>query len=112
MPCEIIAVPEFSTQIKRLAKKYHLIKNDLLTLSKTLKNDPKAGIHLFGRCYKIRLSNSSIPTGKSGGFRVIYYYLDDANRIFLLDIYSKTERSTISDEVIRAILIKNGIGEQ
>jgi len=80
-------------------------------MSETLCQNPKAGVHLWGGCYKMRVANSSIPTGKSGGFRVIYYFLDERENLYLLSIYSKTEQSTISDEVIHDILVDNGLIE-
>jgi len=48
--------------------------------------------------------------GKSGGFRVIYYYRDEeSGRIYLLAIYSKSDQATISDEEIIAILRRNDL---
>ena len=111
MSCKIIALPEFARKLKRLSKKYRNIKQDFRTLSETLRQNPKAGVHLWGGCYKMRVANSSIPTGKSGGFRVIYYFLDERENLYLLSIYSKTEQSTISDEVIHDILVDNGLIE-
>ena len=57
----------------------------------------------------IRVQNSSIPTGKSGGFRVIYYFLDENNKIYLIDIYSKTDIETISETKLIEILKDNGL---
>jgi mRNA-degrading endonuclease RelE of RelBE toxin-antitoxin system len=64
----------FERDVKRLFKKYKQLPNDLKQLKEELLKDPKSGIELGNGCYKIRLANSSIPTGKSGGFRAIYYY--------------------------------------
>ena len=52
----------------------------------------------------MRLENSSSNSGKSGGFRVIYYYLDEEENIYLLKIYSKTEIENIKEEVLIKIL--------
>ena len=52
----------------------------------------------------MRLKNSSVPTGKSGGFRVVYYYVDEENNLYLMAMYSKTELENISDERITEIL--------
>jgi len=56
----------------------------------------------------MRLANSSMPTGKSGGFRIIYY-LDSQNNIYLMSIYSKNELENINDKVILRILDENGL---
>lgn len=56
--------------------------------------------------FKLRLVNSSIPTGKSGDFRVIYYKKIE-DKIYLLEIYSKTELENIDDSKIIEILKDN-----
>ena len=53
--------------------------------------------------FKKRVKNSSIPTGKSGGFRVIIYQQIE-NKIVLISIYSKTEKENLSDEELRKLL--------
>lgn len=104
-----MAVPEFAVNLKKLAKKYKRIKNDLQDLTTLLKDNPQAGIALQNNCYKIRVSNSSIPTGKSGGFRIVYYFLDHEKNIYLLSIYSKTQLETISENKILEILKQNNL---
>ena len=109
MNLTITSLDSFNKEIKKLFKKYKKIATDLKELKNTLEENPKAGIELGNNCYKIRLANSSIPTGKSGGFRVIYYYLDEQNNIYLMSIYSKTELENISDEKLIQILDSNGL---
>ena len=109
MNYNIIVLPEFATEVKQLAKKYKKIKEDLEHLSTALQENPARGIPLAGSCYKIRLDNASISTGKSEGFRVIYYFIDEKENIYLMSIYSKTERENISVEEIKAILKRNGL---
>jgi len=109
MNLTITSLDSFNKDIKKLFKKYKKITTDLKELQTTLKSNPKAGIELGNNCYKIRLANSSIPTGKSGGFRVIYYYLDEQNNIYLMSIYSKNELENISDEKLLQILNSNGL---
>ena len=104
MPCSILTIPEFDKKVKKLSKKYNNIKNDLRALITTLKANPKEGAHLFGKCYKIRLANSSVPTGKSKGFRVISYYLDEKDNLYLISIYSKSDQASMSDAEIIALL--------
>jgi len=107
MNCNILTTPQFAKDIKRLNKKFKNIKKDLSKLIETLEHNPMEGTALGNGCYKIRLANSSIPTGKSGGFRVISYFIDEENNLYLLSIYSKTEKETISDSELEAIL--NGL---
>ena len=109
MNLKIVSLESFKREIKNLFKKYKKLPQDLKTLQKALLKNPKSGVALGNNCYKIRLANSSIPTGKSGGFRVIYYYLDKHNNIYLLSMYSKTELENISDERLSEILNANGL---
>lgn len=70
---KIVPTPEFIKQVKKLAKSYKQIVKDLESLKKQLIKNPKTGTELGNKCFKIRLANSSIPTGKSGGFRIVTY---------------------------------------
>ena len=63
---------------------YRLFQADLMV-------NPKQGdvIQGTGGLRKIRVASKG--KGKRGGSRVIYYYLDDKTRFYLLTIYSKNE---------------------
>jgi len=104
MNLKIISLESFAKDVKKLHKKYKGIASDLRILESELQENPKCGINLGNACYKIRLKNSSVPTGKSGGFRVVYYYVDEENNLYLMAMYSKTELENISDERINEIL--------
>lgn len=60
--------------------------------------DPKKGdvIQGTGGLRKIRVAGKD--RGKRGGSRVIYYFLDNLKRFYLLTIYSKNEMSDLSAE--------------
>ena len=104
----IIATPEFKKSVKKLAKRYKQISKDLKSLEKELTQNRQAGVDLGDNCFKIRLQNSSIPTGKSGGFRVIYFFKQQEN-IYLLEIYSKNDLNNIEDKHLVEILRANGL---
>lgn len=109
MNLTIKTLDSFAKEIKKLSKKHKKIGVDLKILQSELFANPKSGIHLGNNCYKIRISNSSVPTGKSGGFRVIYYYLASNGVIYLMSIYSKSDLENLSDERILDILKENEI---
>ena len=104
MNLKIISLESFKKDVKKLYKKNKKLPQDLKTLNDTLLENPKIGIELSTKLFKIRLENSSSNIGKSGGFRVIYYYLDEEENIYLLKIYSKTEIENIKEEVLIKIL--------
>ena len=83
MNLKIVPTPEFAKQTKRLAKSYKKIYADIKNLKEVLLSDPRSGIDLGSNCYKIRIANSSVPTGKSVGFRVITYYIDNKGSSFI-----------------------------
>ena len=104
MNLTIKTLSSFEKDVKRLFKKYKQLPYDLKVLREELSKNPKSGIELGNRCYKMRLANSSIPTGKSGGFRIIYYYIDLDNNLYLMSIYAKNELENIDDKTIINIL--------
>ncbi len=87
MSYSVLTIPQFEKDVKKLAKKFKSIKKDLSKLINNLKEQPTQGTSLGHGLYKIRLANSSIPTGKSGGFRVITYFIDEEENLYLLSIY-------------------------
>jgi len=109
MNLNIVNLSNFTKEVKKLYKKYKKLPNDLKVLKQELSGNPKCGIHLGLSLYKIRMANSSVPTGKSGGFRVIYYYLDTKNNIYLMSIYSKSEIEDIDESKLLEILKDNNI---
>lgn len=108
MNLKLIPTPEFSKSVKKLSKKYKLISKDLNFLEEEL-SCGRFGIDLGDNCHKIRVPNSSIPTGKSGGFRVIYFYRDQYEKIYLLDIYTKSEIENIDESRLKEILKSNNL---
>lgn len=96
----------FLREVGQLAKKYPAVFAELDGLIEQLENDQRPGdkIPRVGRdVYKVRLPNPSAQRGKSGGFRVIYY-VQLADSVLLVSIYSKTDRDDITPEEIRRIL--------
>ena len=63
MSFEIIPILPFQRQAKRLIKKSPSLKNEVLTLIETLKENPHLGTPLGFDCYKIRLSIASKNKG-------------------------------------------------
>ena len=103
MSYEIQILDTAKKDVKKLIKKYPKIKDDLLNLTNKLEENPFVGIHLGKSFYKIRMKNSSISKGKSGGFRVIYFLIVD-EKILILKIYSKNEIENLSNEYIFSLL--------
>jgi len=103
MSYRIETIPRFEKNVKKLKKKFPKIKTDLVDFVTELSNNPELGIHLGENIFKVRIQNSSIPTGKSGGFRVITYYKTD-DILYLITIYSKTEQDNILTNKLKKIV--------
>jgi hypothetical protein len=93
----------FLKEAKQLGKKFKHLKDDLKHAIEEIETQNDIGISLGYNLFKKRVRNSSIPTGKSGGFRIIIYQ-QFQNRTVLISIYSKTEKESISDQELIDIL--------
>ncbi len=101
MSFELIPTPPFEKELKHLAKKYPSVKKDIATLGNQLLVNPAMGKSLGNNCYKIRTTITSKGTGKSGGARVLTYVKVIKEKIFLLSIYDKSERDSVSEKEIQ-----------
>ena len=98
MRIRIEVTDEFKRNFKRLSKKFRTLNVELNELIIGLESNPKLGKSLGAGLYKIRLASESKDGGKSGGFRVITYYVeetDDSEIIYLVTIYDKSEEDSI-----------------
>ena len=103
---EVFFTPEFKRNIRALAKKYHHIQSDVQPFIDQIQRGELIGDKVQRTGYtifKVRIRNSNVSRGKSGGYRVIYY-LKTATVVILVTIYSKTEQSDISSAKIKKIL--------
>ena len=100
---------DFESQAKKLLKKYPSLKNDLLELRDSLKQDPFQGTPLGKDCYKIRLAISSKGQGKSGGGRVITCVKVVHDTVYLIAIYDKSEKENLTDKELKAMLAAAGL---
>jgi mRNA-degrading endonuclease RelE of RelBE toxin-antitoxin system len=103
---QVEATPRFQRNLGKLAKKYLNISNDIQPIIKQLQQGeilgdriPNIGYAVF----KLRVKNSDIQKGKSGGYRLIYY-LKTAKAIILLTIYAKSQQADIAADDIQSII--------
>jgi mRNA-degrading endonuclease RelE of RelBE toxin-antitoxin system len=102
LPIQIALTPRFQRDLRDLAKRYRSIRLDLQPLIEQLQSGETPGDRVTGikyQIFKVRLKNSNIQKGKSGGYRVIYY-LKTETEIILATIYSKSALSDVSNHVI------------
>lgn len=99
----------FDKELKKLSKKYPSVKVDYKALVDSLKEEPKQGQPLGKDCYKIRMAITSKGKGKSGGSRVITCVKIVADSVFLLSIYDKGDKESISDKELDDLLRLAGL---
>lgn len=98
--------PGFKRNLRRLARKYRHIKFDLTTLIQEIEAGNTPGDQIpraEDEIYKVRVANSDLQRGKSGGYRVIYA-IESPTKYILVTIYSKTEQADVSIAELQRIL--------
>jgi hypothetical protein len=96
---EFIETLPFSKQAEKL-----LSEGDFYRLQKTLIENPSQGAVIPGLegVRKVRIALQG--RGKSGGARVIYFFQDSKDTIYLLALYAKNEKGDMSPEDKKWIL--------
>lgn len=104
--------PFFIRKAKRLLKKYKSLQASLSKLEADLLKNPRLGESYGANIYKIRLADGSKGKGKSGGFRVVTYLVEEteyATDIYLITIFDKSEESSIDKQEVINIIKAIGI---
>lgn len=104
MSYNVVTIPPFDRQLKRMTKKYISLKADLALLGKQLADNPKIGTPVGQDCYKIRLAISSKGKGKSGGARIITHVVVSGEEVFMIAIYDKSEKTNLTDSELNELL--------
>ncbi len=107
MKRSVFVLKTFKARFKRYSKKFKSLENEINNLADKLLNEPRQGADMGGGLFKIRLASESKGTGKSGGFRVITYYIEqkgNTETIYLVTIYDKSEDESIDKKELLKIL--------
>lgn len=83
-------------------KKFRHIIEDVETVTEELKKGnligdaiSDLGLDIENHTYKVRAVNTDTKSGKSNGYRIIYYVVKDDKEIFLVTIYSKKDDNRV-----------------
>lgn len=104
MRYRVRTIPAFERHAKPLLKKYPSLRDELKTLVESLMVRPDQGSPLGKDCYKIRLAIASKGKGRSGGARVITYVYVEGETVWMLTIYDKSAKASISDKELRELI--------
>ena len=89
---EFIETPTFTRLVIAL-----LSDDEYRELQNTLVEDPARGVLVKGGGGIRKLRYAISGQGKSGGVRVIYYWLKDRDQIYMLVAYPKSKKDNLSD---------------
>lgn len=89
----------FIKDVKRLCKRYPSFRNDIVKVQEALKENPSLGIDLGNGFRKIRMAITSKGKGKSGGGRVITFFVrqvEETVHVLLTTVYDKADCENIT----------------
>lgn len=83
--------------------KDHLNDDEYAALQWLLLERPNAGVIVSGSGGVRKIRWGLKGRGKSGGIRVIYYWKKSDSEIWMLTLYTKSEKSTIPGHILKQI---------
>jgi len=96
MKIKFSTLPQFDKKFKEYKKRFKSIGKDIRELSLELNENPTKGI--------LVKNNSDNNRGKSGGYRVLYYYIAQNGEIIFMYLFYKGDLENISDNFIDELL--------
>ena len=107
MPYKIVLTDSFKRSLKRLQKRYPQAKADVKEAVGSLLQNPQAGVIIprGSGVRKLRVRNSNLQRGKSGGYRLLYFSSETPEpAIYLLLLYAKSDQADVSLSELSALL--------
>jgi mRNA-degrading endonuclease RelE of RelBE toxin-antitoxin system len=98
MKITVTPLVKFEDEVNSLIENRALLKDDYEDFKKRLAENPELGptISKTGGVRKTRLKSAT--KGKSGGFRVCYFYIPERCELYLICIYGKNKQEDLSEE--------------
>jgi len=95
---EFIEFPAFTKRLMALAKEH--ADDVLLGMQSDLLANPERGRVVEGTAgvRKARAADPARGKGKRGGFRYLYYYIEQGGQIYLLMIFNKDEQDDLTKD--------------
>src|SRR3954447_8485648 len=95
------------------ARQVGMTDDEMANMVTFLAENPKAGDELRGTggCRKVRIAGRG--KGKSGGYRIITFYSGEEMPVYLLTVFSKGEKATLTGKEAAAlkVITKNIVAE-
>lgn len=101
---EVRTSNRFEREVRQLAKRYRRIQPIIDQLeSGELPGDQIPSMNYI--LFKVRVRNSDVQKGKSGGYRIVYYVKTET-QILLVTLYSKSDKPDITADEVREIITR------
>ena len=116
MSYSVALTPSFKRSIKRLKKRFQHVTDDVRTAVQALLQTPRLGVVIpsGSGVRKLRVRNTDLPKGKSGGYRLLYTVEDQPTpTLYLLLLYAKSDQEDVTRYELRELLdeLAGEIGE-
>lgn len=106
MNYEVLTTEEFLKDAKSIIKNYPGFKQDIQNLIFVLQENPEQGDHLGHGLYKLRVSISGKPSGKSYGARIIHLIISVHQKVFLLNAYDKSQKKSLTKDETKILIAR------
>lgn len=114
MEYNIVPTKQFEKDIKQYRKKFKNVADDVNEVVEELEKGNLIGDIIpnlemkdnNNNVVKVRIANSNTKSGKSNGYRLIYYAEKSDGTIYLLTIYYKKEKANITNKEIQELILK------
>lgn len=90
-PITVVELPGYLGRAERLLSEAE--RDEVVTVVAT---DPERGVLIRGTGGVRKLRFGRADRGKSGGVRVIYYFVDETIPVFLLTVFAKGEKADLT----------------
>lgn len=109
MSYDVVLTASFKRSLKPLQKRYPRVKQDVRIAIRTILETPHLGVVISGSggVRKLRLRNSDLRRGKSGGYRLLYLLEElPSPRIYLILLYAKSDREDVTRQELQELLVE------
>ena len=107
MNYSVVLTRPFKRSIERLKKRFRHVKDDVRLAVEVLLQSPRLGVPIPGGSgiRKLRVLNSDLAKGKSGGYRLLYYVQDQPTpTLYLLLLYAKSDQEDATRQELQRLL--------
>jgi mRNA-degrading endonuclease RelE of RelBE toxin-antitoxin system len=104
---EVITLPSFEDSVRRLARRYRHVGEDVSAALEFLEAHPEQGVAIpgyAGALWKLRAQNRDVRGGKRGGYRLIYSWSQETNTVYMLLAYAKAQKADLTKGEIETLL--------